>query len=243
MRCSLASGRSTRTRRTRASPTAARSRRWPLPASCRSTSSAPASARPSIGSISQSAMGGSLPGGTTLRVALCALDSNGLPSTPSNIAIVTTAAGTSTNQIVLPGITWPAVAGLARYAVFVATQDDLICAAGRRAHGGRGEHLYARLDHLRRPSGALHLGAALALRFEDPGQGEAHRPQRGRSASPWTTSPRPNQIVCYVLIEPDPTTFNPVGRILSVIGRPESSTPFLSFDDHRLRAAQPARSP
>ena len=82
---------------------------------------------PAIGTISQSATGGSLPGGVTLRIAICALDAKGLPSTPSNIAIVTTAAGTNTNQITLSGITWPAVTGLVNYALFAATQDDLIC--------------------------------------------------------------------------------------------------------------------
>jgi len=37
---------------------------------------------PVIGSISQSTTGGSLPGGSTFRIALCAVDSNGLPSAP-----------------------------------------------------------------------------------------------------------------------------------------------------------------
>jgi hypothetical protein len=35
-------------------------------------------------------------------------------------------------------------------------------------------------------------------------------------------------IVCNELINPT-TTFSPVGRIVSVIGRPESSTPFVNF--------------
>ena len=52
--------------------------------------SATGAGAPGIGSISQSSTGGSLPANATLRVALCAIDSNGLPSAPSNIAIIGT---------------------------------------------------------------------------------------------------------------------------------------------------------
>ena len=82
---------------------------------------------PIVGAISQATTGGSLPGGATFRVALCAIDSSGLPSAPSAIAIVQTPAGTNANQITLSNITWPAVSGLASYAVFISMQDDLIC--------------------------------------------------------------------------------------------------------------------
>src|SRR5208283_3391303 len=89
--------------------------------------SATGAGAPGIGSISQSATGGSLPANATLRVAICAIDSNGLPSAPSNIAIIGTS-GSGTDSFTLEGITWPAVAGLVSYVLFVATQDDLICA-------------------------------------------------------------------------------------------------------------------
>ena len=89
--------------------------------------SATGAGAPGIGSISQSATGGSLPANVTLRVAICAIDSSGLPSAPSNIAIIGTSAS-GTDTFTLEGITWPAVAGLASYVLFVATQDDLICA-------------------------------------------------------------------------------------------------------------------
>ena len=89
--------------------------------------SATGAGAPGIEAISQSATGGSLPANATLRVAVCAIDSSGLPSAPSNIAIIGTgtAAGGS---LTLENITWPAVAGLVSYVLFVATQDDLICA-------------------------------------------------------------------------------------------------------------------
>ena len=89
--------------------------------------SATGAGAPGIGSVSQSATGGSLPANVTLRVAICAIDSSGLPSAPSNIAIIGTSAS-GTDTFTLEGITWPAVAGLVSYVLFVATQDDLICA-------------------------------------------------------------------------------------------------------------------
>jgi hypothetical protein len=89
--------------------------------------SATGAGAPGIGSVSQSATGGSLPANATLRVAICAIDSSGLPSAPSNIAIIGTSAS-GTDTFTLEGITWPAVAGLVSYVLFVATQDDLICA-------------------------------------------------------------------------------------------------------------------
>ena len=59
--------------------------------------SATGAGAPGIGSISQSTTGGSLPANITLRVAICAIDSSGLPSAPSNIAIIgTSASGTDT---------------------------------------------------------------------------------------------------------------------------------------------------
>jgi hypothetical protein len=87
----------------------------------------PVAGAPGIGSITQSTSGGSLPANITLWVAICAIDSSGLPSVPSNIAIIGTgtAAGGS---FTLDNITWPAVAGLASYVLFVGTQPDLICA-------------------------------------------------------------------------------------------------------------------
>jgi hypothetical protein len=182
---------------------------------------------PSIGTISQGAMGGSLPGGTTLRIALCALDANGLPSRPSDIAIVTTAAGTSTNQVVLSGITWPAVAGLARYAVFVATQDDLIC-------WQQGDVLTAAAGNTYTP-GSITINGPLArstwalpspyvAKIRVKAKHIVHSGIVGVNVDSVTAT----TIVCSELVNPN-TTFSPVGRIVSVIGRPESSTPFVSF--------------
>ena len=119
------------------------------------------SARRLSARIAQATTGGSIPGGAPLRISLCALDENGLPSTPAAIAIVQTPAGTNTNQVTLSGIAWPAVAGLATYAVFVSNQDDLICAQQTGAlTAGRGGPRTRRLDHDQRAVRAVHLGAA-----------------------------------------------------------------------------------
>lgn len=52
--------------------------------------SATGAGAPTMGSVWQSTTGGSLPAGQTLRVSLCAMDANGLPSVPARIAIVPT---------------------------------------------------------------------------------------------------------------------------------------------------------
>jgi len=182
---------------------------------------------PAIGTVAQSSTGGSLPGGVTLRIALCALDANGLPSTPSNIAIVTTAAGTSTNQVTLSGITWPAVAGLARYAVFAATQDDLICwqqgdvltpgAGNTYTPGSITIH-----GPLARSTWALPSPYVSKVRIK--AKHHVHAGIVGVNVDNVTAS----TIQCNEFVNPT-TTFSPVGRIVSVIGRPEASTPFVSF--------------
>jgi hypothetical protein len=182
---------------------------------------------PAIGTISQSSTGGSLPGGVTLRIALCALDANGLPSVPSKIAIVTTAAGTNTNQVTLSGITWPAVAGLARYAVFVSTQDDLIC-------WQQGDVLTAGAGNTYTP-GSITINGPLAhstwalpspyvSKVRIKAKHAVHSGIVGVNVDNVTAS----TIVCNELVNPN-TTFDPTGRVVSVIGRPESSTPFVSF--------------
>ncbi len=182
---------------------------------------------PAIGTISQSATGGSLPGGVTLRIAICALDAKRLPSTPSNIAIVTTAAGTNTNQITLSGITWPAVAGLATYAVFAATQDDLICwqQGGALTAGAGNTYTPGSITitgPLTRSTWALPSPYASKVRIK--AKHAVHSGIVGVNVDAVTAT----TIQCNELVNPS-TTFSPVGRIVSVIGRPESSTPFVSF--------------
>ena len=190
--------------------------------------SATGAGAPGIGSISQSATGGSLPANATLRVAVCAIDSNGLPSAPSNIAIIGTgpAAGGS---LTLENITWPAVAGLVSYVLFVATQDDLICAQATGALTAGPNSTYT--------PGSITFGGpvarstwALPSPYVSRIRVKAKRAiHSGVIGAPVTSVIAPNQIVSSWLIDTAHlTSFNPVGRILSIIGRPESSTPLLS---------------
>ena len=184
-------------------------------------------AGPAIGTIAQNSTGGSIPGSITLRIALCVLDANGLPSAPSNIAIVTTAAGTNTNQVTLSGITWPAVAGLARYAVFAATQDDLIC-------WQQGDVLVAGAGNTYTPGSITINGPLVRSTWALPSpyvskvrikaKHTVHSGIVGANVDNLTAT----TIQGNELVNPA-TTFTPVGRIVSVIGRPESSTPFVSF--------------
>ena len=193
--------------------------------------SATGAGAPGIGSISQSAAGGSLPANVTLRVAICAIDSNGLPSAPSNIAIIgTPASGTGT--FTLEDITWPAVAGLVSYVLFVATQDDLICAqaAGALTAGPNNTYTPGSITFggpLARSTWALPSPYISKIRIK--AKRAIHMGVAGLDVD---SVAAPNQVVCGWLVDANPPSnaFNPVGRILSVVGRPESSTPFVSVE-------------
>jgi hypothetical protein len=193
--------------------------------------SATGAGAPGIGSISQSAAGGSVPANVTLRVAVCAIDSNGLPSAPSNIAIIgTPASGTGT--FTLEDITWPAVAGLVSYVVFVATQDDLICsqAAGALTAGPNNTYTPGSITFggpLARSTWALPSPYISKIRIK--AKRAIHMGVAGLDVD---SVAAPNQVVCGWLVDANPpaNAFNPVGRILSVVGRPESSTPFVSVE-------------
>jgi hypothetical protein len=173
--------------------------------------------------------GGSIPGGATLRVSLCAVDANGLPSPPAVIAIVQTPPGTNTNRIVLSGIVWPAVTNLASYAVFVSDRDDLICKQQTGALTAGANSTYT--------PGSITINGpftrstwALPSPYVSKVRIKAKRlVHSGVIGAPATSVTAPNQIMSTWLIDNlHLTSFNPVGRILSVIGRAESSTPFLS---------------
>ena len=125
---------------------------------------------PVIGMISQSSTGGSLPASATLRVALCAIDANGLPTPPSQILIIGTSAS-GTDTFTLNNIQWPAVSGLSGYVLFAATQDDLICAQSS------GTSTPSSIT-FRRADCALNVGAAVTLCFEDSDQGKTVRSLR-----------------------------------------------------------------
>src|SRR5579884_3855590 len=191
--------------------------------------SATGAGAPGIGSISQSSTGGSLPANVTLRVAICAIDSSGLPSAPSNIAIIGTS-GSGTDTFTLENITWPAVAGLVSYVLFAATQDDLICAQATGALTAGPNNTYTPSSitfagPLARSTWALPSPYVSKVRIK--AKHEIHGGVIGASVDSVSTG----VIVSGTLASAPPSTnpnWTPVGRILSIIGRPEGATPFFS---------------
>jgi hypothetical protein len=199
---------------------------------------------PAGGSIAVSATGGSLVGGTTIRLTLCALDANGLPSAPMAIAIVplpaTTPANTTTYLITLNGITWPAVAGLMNYIIFAATQDDLICAQQLGTYGGAlasGALTPTGDGTTYTPGSVTFTGPLQRSTFALPSpyvskvrlkaKHEIHGGVIGGSIDSVSTG----TLVTGSLAGAPPSTnpsWTPVGRGVSIIGRPEGETPFFS---------------
>jgi hypothetical protein len=186
---------------------------------------------PVAGNIVLNNSGGSLAGGTTIRLTLCALDANGLPSAPMAIAIVPLPTGGSTYSITLNDIVWPAVAGLQSYVVFAAAQDDLICAqqngaltpTGDGATYTPGSITFA--GPLQRSTYALPSPYVKKLRLK--AKHEIHGGVLGGTID----SVSAGTLVTGALKGAPPSTnpnWTPVGRILSIIGRPEGATPFFS---------------
>ncbi len=198
---------------------------------------------PIVGSISVSATGGSLVGGTVVRLSLCAVDANGLPSAPMLIAIVplpATTPNTATYSITLDGIVWPAITGLANYIIFASNQDDLICAQQLGTYGGMQASgaLTATGGGTTYTPGAVTFSGpmlrstfALPSNYVDRLRLKAKREIHGGIIGASIDSVAAGSITSGALKGPAPSTnpgWTPVGRILSVIGRPESATPFYS---------------
>jgi hypothetical protein len=208
---------------------------------------APATGTPSIGSIAQSSVGGFIPSGTTLRVCVISYDATGVPSPPSQIALVQTpgpggstwdgaleawtdasdAWGVRTNSITLAGINWPA--GGVSYGVFASSRDDLICL---QQTGG-----------LPLPSSIILAGPLSRSTYSLPSpfiakvRIKAKLIVNGGVAGVAVQSVGVNTLVCAELID---TTVSPIdwtGRVVSIYGRTPGSTPFTSF---KVTAFDPA---
>jgi hypothetical protein len=191
--------------------------------------SATGAGAPGIGLVAQGSTGGSLPAMLTLYVALCAIDASGLPSLPSSIAVLGTSV-TGTDTFTLANITWPRVTGLASYVLFIATQDDLICEqlTGALTPTGDGT-TYS-------PTSITFSGPLARSTWAMPSpyvgkvriKAKIHRHSGVIGAQVLTVST--NTIVSSDLDDSSLTPFNATGRVLSIVGRPNASTPFASFN-------------
>ena len=164
-----------------------------------------------------------------LRLAICAVDSSGLPSAPWNIAIIGTGAAAG-GWFTLENITWPAVAGLVSYVLFVATQDDLICAqaTGALTAGPNNTYTPGSITFggpLVRSTWALPSPYVSKVRLK-----AKHLIHGGIIGAPVDSVSTGALVVGYLKGSPPSSnpSFTPVGRIISIIGRPESATPYFS---------------
>jgi hypothetical protein len=191
--------------------------------------SATGAGAPGIGLVGQSSTGGALPAMVTLYVSICAIDASGLPSVPSNIVVIGTSI-TGTDSFTLANITWPAVTGLVSFVLFVASQDDLICEqlTGALTPTGDGT-TYS-------PSSITFSGPMTRSTWALPSPYVAkvrvkakilrHSGVIGASVASVST----NTIVSNDMVDTSVTPFNATGRVLSIIGRPNASTPYASFN-------------
>lgn len=189
--------------------------------------SATGAGAPGIGSVSQSLASGSLPSNATLWAAVCAIDSTGSPSVPSNIGVIGT--GSTAGSFTLNGITWPAVDGLASYVLYVGTQPDLICAQAAGALTAGPNNTYT-------PNSITFGGPVLRSTWAMPSpyvakvRIKAKLLRHSGVAGIAVTTVSTNTLVCSDLVDASSTPVNFAGRVLSVIGRPNGSTPFASFN-------------
>ncbi len=195
---------------------------------------------PVAGSITVNTTGGSLVGGTTIRLSLCALDANGLPSVPMPIAIVPLPAGGSTCSIVLNNVIWPAVAGLKNFVIFAAAQDDLICGQQLGTYSGvvaSGALTPTGDGTVYTPGTITFTGPLVRSTFALPSpyvskvRLKAKHLIHGGIIGATVDSVSAGALVCGSLKGSPPSSnpsFTPVGRIISIIGRPEGATPYFS---------------
>jgi hypothetical protein len=183
---------------------------------------------PGIGQILQGTTGGSMPPAASLRVAICAMDSNGLPSVPSNIVIVGTGI-LGTDTFALQNITWPAITGLATFALFIGLQDDLICEQTTGALTPTGDGTAYTPNSISFGGPVARSTWALPSPYVSRVRVKAKLLVHSGVAGIGVTGLATNTVICAWMVDPT-GTFDPTGRILSAIARPNGATPFASFN-------------
>lgn len=184
----------------------------------------PTAYAPVIKTVTQSTTGGTIPGGSLVRLSLCAIDSAGLPSTPASILLVAVPTGTNTNTITISNILWPAISGLQSYALFASLADDLVSVQLTGAlTPGSPVTVYTpntlALTSLVRGSWALPDTNVAQI------QAKAKLELLGGVIQASATSVASNTIVSTGCIDTSGGGFTPVGRVLSIVGRASGSVP------------------
>lgn len=188
-------------------------------------------APPTIGTASAtiSTTGGTIPGGSLMRVAVIATGSTaGTCSPPSDIIFIQIPTGTNTNKFTLNNIQWPQYQGLTGYTLFASTSDDLMCSqvSGSLTASGSPATIYT-------PT-SVSCTAVARTGYELPNPNIANVLVRGKLGRHFGVagfqidSVGTNTIVSNEAID---TTGhdNWTGRIIAIIGRPESTIPFVSY--------------
>lgn len=172
----------------------------------------PNSSVPIIGSITVNPTGGVL-GVQTLRLAVAGIDANGLPTGPSQIAIVPILAG-NTNQVVLTNLVWPSNA--VSYTLYASYQDDLICY----------QQSGALTDPITWNGPMLRSTYALPSTYVSKVRLKA---KKGRFFGVTTGTVSAVTTLTVTISGLAGGTVNYTGRVLSVIGRADNSTPYLNL--------------
>ena len=151
------------------------------------------------------------------------------PSPAAAIALVMVPAGSNLNSLTLTGIEWPAVGNLTGYVVFASQYDDTISAAATGTLTAGAGDTYT-------PTSITFTGDAPLAGWGMPNPNVAQvlvkiKPLiHAGPAGVAVTSVATNTLVCSELIDSHASPVNWTGRACSIIGRPNASTPFASFN-------------
>ena len=184
----------------------------------------PTTPSPTVTAMSQATTGGSIAGDELVKITVCAIDANGLPSPPDSINVVYVPAGTSTNKITLASVTWPAVTGLTKYVVFASTADTLLCeqvSGTLTPTGGGTTYTPTSIDVTALTRASWAMPNSNTKRVKAKAKNAVHSGVIGTAVDTVSAG----KIICGEIIDTTGGGFTPVGRVVSLIGRPEDSTP------------------
>jgi hypothetical protein len=164
---------------------------------------------------------------------VCARNAAGNCTPPSNIVIIQPPVGTSTNSFTLNGVQWPKVNGLVDYVVFISDTDDLIHAEPGNAATGT---LTAGTDPTTyTPTSITFAGAVSRTNWAIPNPNIQNVRIKTKTLVHGGVLGAQIDAVSGSTVQADWVidlvgTDDWTGRILSIIGREDSSVPFLSYN-------------